>query len=244
MGRRPNGSAGSSWVYDRFCHLVEVRDGSSGYTYKPRSAERIHAYNPEMKMVLLLRDPMARAFSDWNVRHWNHFGYESFEEAVNDQIKSIRGRNSEFGGDARPAYLHRGLYALLTCPHALAHVQKLCSRRRIDPLWTEGHSVCRISSIFACLTAVSIQSWMTREWCGSWRIRQAKAVFVLTADTDRSAFTAITRAPFMTCRWATGRCRCAFVSNGFVVCLSPVVAEPSLKQPLVGWSPMPAGPHA
>lgn len=37
------------------------------YSYWPRSLERIRAYNPRMKLILVLRDPVERAWSHWRM---------------------------------------------------------------------------------------------------------------------------------------------------------------------------------
>tara|TARA_B100000508_G_scaffold53235_1_gene41244 strand:- start:22435 stop:23286 length:852 start_codon:yes stop_codon:yes gene_type:complete len=51
-------------------------------------AERIHAYNPKTKLLVMLRNPADRAFSNYIYRKSRVGGYESFEKAVeeNDQI--------------------------------------------------------------------------------------------------------------------------------------------------------------
>ena len=37
------------------------------YLYTPTCAERIHRYNPNLKLIVLLRNPIDRAFSGWNM---------------------------------------------------------------------------------------------------------------------------------------------------------------------------------
>src|SRR5688572_4249341 len=39
------------------------------YTYWPNSLERIAAYNPAMKLVVMLRDPVERAWSHWRMEY-------------------------------------------------------------------------------------------------------------------------------------------------------------------------------
>src|SRR5438128_3640412 len=39
------------------------------YSYWPNALERIAAYNPAMKLILLLRDPVARAWSHWRMEY-------------------------------------------------------------------------------------------------------------------------------------------------------------------------------
>jgi hypothetical protein len=39
------------------------------YTYWPQSLERIRAYNPAMKLIVVLRDPVERAWSHWRMEY-------------------------------------------------------------------------------------------------------------------------------------------------------------------------------
>lgn len=49
-----------------------VGDATPLYLWWPRALERIKAYNPEMKVIALFRDPIERLFSQWimNVNRW------------------------------------------------------------------------------------------------------------------------------------------------------------------------------
>ena len=42
-------------------------DASPGYLFNSYAAKRIFAYNPRIKIIALLRDPVERAFSAWNM---------------------------------------------------------------------------------------------------------------------------------------------------------------------------------
>jgi Sulfotransferase domain len=88
------------------------------YLYYPEAAERIFKYDPQMKIIAILRDPVERAFSAWNM--YSNFGegkyrpltYASrretrgFDKAVHDEIKEIDSRKSSL----EPGYVRRGLY--------------------------------------------------------------------------------------------------------------------------------------
>jgi hypothetical protein len=79
---------------------------TADYLYYPRALERIAAYNPQMKLVVSLRHPTERAFSQWNMR-WQK-GQERLEFL--DALK----RDQEIGiwnGPRGNAYLARSLYA-------------------------------------------------------------------------------------------------------------------------------------
>lgn len=58
--------------------------------YLPYVAERIHETNPEAKLVVILRDPVARAFSHWMMLHRNGDEDLSFEKAIQEDLARIR----------------------------------------------------------------------------------------------------------------------------------------------------------
>lgn len=77
---------------DRFVSRCE---NSPSYFYDPRTAERVWAYNKDMKVIALLRDPIARAYS-------NH---------LHEIIKGHISRQSfEKGLLGNPAYIDQGRY--------------------------------------------------------------------------------------------------------------------------------------
>lgn len=79
---------------------------TADYLYYPRALSRIAQYNPEMKLVVSLRNPTERAFSQWNMRRDK--GQESLEFL--DALK----RDQEIGVWQRPrgnGYIARSLYS-------------------------------------------------------------------------------------------------------------------------------------
>ena len=87
------------------------------YLYLSAAAARIHAYEPRMKLVVLLREPADRAFSAWNM--YSSYGQppsgvyarrretRTFSDAVEMEFAEIsRGTAAPF-----PGYVQRGLYA-------------------------------------------------------------------------------------------------------------------------------------
>jgi hypothetical protein len=88
-------------------------DASPDYMFVPAAPGRICEYNPKMKWILLLRNPIARAYSAWNMLR--HRGEEkmSFHEAI--MMEPERCRGSLSGGEAGAAhfyhnYTYRGFY--------------------------------------------------------------------------------------------------------------------------------------
>jgi hypothetical protein len=79
------------------------------YTYWPNSLERIRAYNPAMKLVVMLRDPVERAWSHWRMEYARGVEIRPFAWCVR------QGRQRLF--DAEPwghhrefSYVERGFY--------------------------------------------------------------------------------------------------------------------------------------
>ena len=80
------------------------------YAYWPGALERIAAYNPAIKLVLMLRDPVERAWSHWRMEHGRGVETGDFSWCVR------QGRQRLF--DAQPwghhreySYVERGFYA-------------------------------------------------------------------------------------------------------------------------------------
>lgn len=89
---------GYQWYERHFSHLADCVarcDTSPSYFYDPRAAERAWGYNNELKIIVLLRDPVARAYS-------NHL-----HEVIKGNIES---QSFEEGLLNNPAYLEQGRY--------------------------------------------------------------------------------------------------------------------------------------
>jgi len=79
------------------------------YAYWPKSLERIAAYNPAVKLILLLRDPVERAWSHWKMEYARGVETRPFSWCIRE------GRQRLF--DAEPwgvhrefSYVERGFY--------------------------------------------------------------------------------------------------------------------------------------
>ena len=79
------------------------------YMYWPSAAERIARYNPAMRFVLVLRNPVTRAYSHWNMSR--QLGREplSFLDAL--RAEPQRRRDLPFERAKRFTYVERGFYA-------------------------------------------------------------------------------------------------------------------------------------
>jgi len=78
---------------------------TADYLYYPQALERIAVYNPKMKIIIALRHPTERAFSQWNMRR------EKNQEPL-EFIDALK-RDQEIGLAKNPrgnAYIARSLY--------------------------------------------------------------------------------------------------------------------------------------
>jgi len=79
------------------------------YSYWPATARRIHAYNPEMKLIILLRNPVDRAWSHYQMELKRGAEKLPFEQAIG--IEKDRRRAVWPFPDRVHSYVDRGFYA-------------------------------------------------------------------------------------------------------------------------------------
>ena len=60
-------------------------DASTAYLYSQTAAANVHAYNPEAKVIAVLRNPVPRAYSHYNMA----LLYESGEDGIRDVNKAV-----------------------------------------------------------------------------------------------------------------------------------------------------------
>jgi hypothetical protein len=131
---------GQSWYHAHFPLSYKLArnaitfEATPEYLYNPKAARRIFQYDPRMKLIVLLREPVSRAFSAWNMfrnlvrndaqylrgllpdcdpalRNWMESilrggPFPEFDKVVRDELSAIQ------SGEARldPGYVQRGLY--------------------------------------------------------------------------------------------------------------------------------------
>lgn len=99
---------------------IAVGEASPGYVCHPHAPDRIAELVPDVKLIVLLRDPVARAYSHYH--HQRRLGYEplpTFEEAVEAEPDRIRGETERMRDDPTYrgfdwymySYLEQGIYA-------------------------------------------------------------------------------------------------------------------------------------
>lgn len=96
-----------------------VFEASGYYLYHPVAAERLASDVPGVKVVVMLRDPVERAFSAYKHEVARGFEDETFERAIDLEFARIAGEEDRMRADSsytsfahrHQSYLHRGHYA-------------------------------------------------------------------------------------------------------------------------------------
>src|SRR5947209_4195778 len=84
-------------------------DCTPSYMYYEPAAERIWKYNPKIKLLIILRNPVDRAFAHWNMQRFK--GREPLDFL--DAVKEEKHRSSEIAPlqSRRFSYVDRGFYS-------------------------------------------------------------------------------------------------------------------------------------
>lgn len=90
-------------------HVV-VGEATPIYLYWKAAPARMRAYNPDLKLVVLLRNPIERAFSHWNMQRSRGREHLGFEEAVHGERD--RAREALPLQDRAHSYVDRGFYSV------------------------------------------------------------------------------------------------------------------------------------
>ena len=89
------------------------------YILHPLAPKRIHEIFPKIKLIIILRNPVERAYSHWNMEFQNNNEELSFEDAINAEATRLKGEFKKLSIDENyvstnyphRAYLTTGHYA-------------------------------------------------------------------------------------------------------------------------------------
>lgn len=84
-------------------------EATPAYIYTQSVPARVKRYNPKMKWIIILRHPIARAFSHWNMQKKRGIEELSFNEALDQE--SVRLNSNSIIDKKRFAYLDRSQYS-------------------------------------------------------------------------------------------------------------------------------------
>ena len=79
------------------------------YLYWQPCAQRIYEYNPAIKLVAMLRNPIERAFSNWNMEYDRQHEREDFSFCIRNEDTRVKDQGSL--QSRLYAYVARGYYA-------------------------------------------------------------------------------------------------------------------------------------
>ena len=138
FSREENYQKGDKWYINDLKDLKKpfkrglLFEATPEYLYNPKAPERIYKFNRDTKIIIILREPVKRAYSAWNMygdflesyrqlppiidpeyfpennlaqEFYGKNGFPSFKEAVASEMRKIENRD-----DRRPALLRRGIY--------------------------------------------------------------------------------------------------------------------------------------
>ncbi len=127
-----NFAHGAEWYQAHFAHRLYKRwyelshtvrdtitfDGTPNYFAAPGAAERLHRFFPDTKLILLLRHPAERAWSNYRMNKRHGFEPLSFEDALAAETERIAAEdafaaknNTHSFVRQRLAYRTNGIYA-------------------------------------------------------------------------------------------------------------------------------------
>lgn len=79
------------------------------YTYWPQSLERVAAYNPAMRLILVLRDPVQRAWSHWRMEYARGAETQPFAWCIRQGRQRLF-EAEPWGHHREYSYVERGFY--------------------------------------------------------------------------------------------------------------------------------------
>lgn len=86
-----------------------VGEATPNYLYWKPAPRRIHEYNPDIRLVFILRNPIERAQSHWAMNRKNGIEPYDFEKALRmERLRALRAFPRQ---DRRYSYVDRGFYS-------------------------------------------------------------------------------------------------------------------------------------
>jgi hypothetical protein len=134
-----NLARGPIWYSSKFKNRTLIGDKTPSYVFQQHVPKAMREYVPNAKIILILREPIARAFSAYRMRASIGVETRTFLQAINDELRDIRRATTSRqqqqqilglgykSGEAASQYIQRGFY----------HVQ-------IDNLLKANWSRCQI----------------------------------------------------------------------------------------------------
>ena len=132
--RYPDFERYHAWFRPPVAGASIIGEATPHYIYGPDIPKRIRAYNPDARMIVVLRHPTFRAYSHWRMER--AFGMEtrSFSEAIRAKDSGRSGPHAE-RMHRRLAYTGQGLYGSHVRGLLAQFPRSQCHFLRTDSLW-------------------------------------------------------------------------------------------------------------
>jgi hypothetical protein len=134
-------------------------DCTPSYLYYEPAAERICKYNPKIKVLIVLRNPVDRAFAHWNMQRFRGREPLDFFDAVREEQSRISGAPPTEA--RRFAYVDRGFYG-----RQLARFFKFFPREQVKAVKFEQFTRNQretLTSIFTFLDCKPLRSVRSKD---------------------------------------------------------------------------------
>ena len=95
--------------FEEVKHEKIIGESTPIYMYWKPVCRRIRAYNAQIKVICLLRNPIDRAYSQWNMQNQTGDELESFDDSIESEEKRLK--ESWRRQSRRASYVDRGKYA-------------------------------------------------------------------------------------------------------------------------------------
>lgn len=160
-------------IFTKFFHQKILRhtfltgEATPRYVEHPHALNRIKKFFPNTKFIVLLRNPIDRAFSHYHRNTKNEYEYRSFEDALHCEKERIKGRYEKMQKDTNYYSWDYDLYAYLT--HGiyfdkLERWMKIFPRKQFLIIQSEEF-LKNPSKIFnQTLQFLKLQSWELKEY--------------------------------------------------------------------------------
>jgi len=138
------------WYESRFNieeHHKAVGEVTPIYYWWENSMYRIKKYNPYMKVIVILRDPIERAYAHWNMENGRSADVMSFSQAIRFEQSNVFPQHRVLSYIARGMYYHLVKDILQMFSDPLIIPYSTFSRKGDGPVHEEGRQVRRLHDI-------------------------------------------------------------------------------------------------
>lgn len=106
-----NFEKGKKWYMNHFNYKKKrVGDKAPDVMYQDKCLELLQYINPHVKIIIFLRNPIERAYSDWKMTKERFYNKNSFEYCIMDEYKNRMNEPKTYNVSFYSSFLRRGFY--------------------------------------------------------------------------------------------------------------------------------------